>query len=116
MAKIVEIKFIYLDTMDLGHMVGKYLVDGNEYELRYTEDNQVTGYHKTGIYRMIDGELRMDTKIQITGDSYIEVNRSTGATHRVDSRYGAAIDRYDKKGRDLVQIIKNSIVEWKRLK
>ena len=92
------------------------LVQCEEYMLRYEEDSTVTEYKQTGIYRMVNGKLKKDAKVYISGDSYFKINTSAGVTEGVDARYGITIDRYDSKGRDVVEIIKRSIVEWKKLK
>ena len=82
--------------------------------LRYKPD-LVYKYTQTGVYRMVDEKLKMDELIHITGDSYLSINRSDGVAERVDSRHGMTINRYDKRDRDLVQIIKNSLVEWVKI-
>ena len=43
------------------------------------------------------------------------INRETGEITRVDSGYGTSISRYDENGRDLVEIIKKSIVAWTKI-
>jgi hypothetical protein len=115
MSKFIEVKFIYSDLMDLNHFSGTRLIEGEEYMLRYKPDDPVYEYRQTGVYRMVDGGLKMDELIHITGDSYLSINRSDGVTERVDSRHGMTINRYDKRDRDLVQIIKNSLVEWVKI-
>ncbi len=115
MTQVISVEFIYSDLMDLSPEIGNYLVDGNEYELRYIEYPPVTKPPQTGIYRIINGELIPDAKMQITGDSYIEIGPQ-GETRRVDSRIGMSIARYDSAGRDYVEIIKSSIVEWKKFR
>jgi hypothetical protein len=119
MPKIITLEFIYTDLLDIKHPLGKHLVDGEKYEMKYMETPAVTDPTQTGIYRMMDGFLvggNGDNRIAISGNSYIEINRSTGETHRVDSVYCTSTGRYDSKGRDVVEIIKKSIVEWRKLK
>lgn len=122
------IKFVYSNLMDINQPLGNFfLVEGEEYILKYEEiyplkhdETKKPGMPiSTDEYR-IDadglGRLIKKSRIEIMGNSYISVNRSTGETIRVDSRYGTRIDRYDDRGRDLVAIIKKSIVEWGKIK
>jgi hypothetical protein len=111
------IKFVYNNLMGFDPWVGKFLVEGEEYELMYEETPKMTMPVPTGGYRIDDaGNLIQSTKIKITGNSYIDINRSTGETNRIDARYGTSLDRHDKAGRDLVAIIKSSIVVWTKLR
>ena len=96
--------------------IGTYLVEGEEYEVKYRETQELTMPIPTGGYRIDDeGKLVRSTKIQITGDAYMNINRATGEMCRIDSRYATNIDRHDKNGRDVVDIIKKSIIEWTRI-
>ena len=110
------IKFVYSNLMDIDPRVGNFLVDGEEYVLKYEEIKKLEMPVPTGGYRIdADGRLIKLSRIEITGNSYISVNRATGEFSRVDSRYGTTIDRPDDRGRDLVEIIKKSIVEWTKI-
>ena len=117
MPDIRTIKFVYSSLMEFDPWIGTYLVEGEEYEVRYEETQELTMPVPTGVY-IIDeeGNLIRSTKIQISGNAYMSINRTTGEMSRIDSRYVTSIDRYDKNGRDLVDIIKKSIIEWMYLK
>ncbi len=111
------IKFVYSNLMDIDPQVGNFLVDGEEYVLKYEEIKKLEMPIPTGEYRINDdGRLIKKSRIAITGNSYISMNRATGETTRIDSRYGTSMDRHDDRGRDLVDIIKKSIVEWEKIK
>lgn len=119
MSDIRTIKFVYSSLMGFDPWIGTYLVEGEEYKAKYEESQELTMSMPipTGGYRISDeGNLIRSTKIQISGDSYMSINRTTGEMSRIDSRYVTSIDRYDKNGRDLIDIIKKSIIEWMYLK
>lgn len=106
-----RIKFIYSHHLGFDPRLGKFLVEGEEYELKYEETPALTMSVPTGAYKIdADGNLVKSTKIEITGNSYINAN-----DNRIDVRYGTSLDRHDKEGRDLVEIIKNSIVAWMKI-
>jgi len=103
--------------MDINQPLGNFLVEGEEYVVKYEEMKKLEMPVPTGEYRIdADGRLIKKSRIAITGNSYISANRTTGETTRVDSRYGTSMDRHDDSGRDLVDIIKKSIVEWEKIK
>jgi mRNA-degrading endonuclease HigB of HigAB toxin-antitoxin module len=103
--------------MGIGPCVGNFLVDGEEYVVKYEETPKLKMPFPTGVYRMdADGTLDKLSRIEITGNSYIGINRITGQIDRIYSRYITSIDRHDNKGGDLVAIIKKSIVEWVKIK
>jgi hypothetical protein len=110
------IKFVYNNLMAFDPLHGIFPVEGEEYVLKYEEIKKLEMPVPTGGYRIdADGRLIKSSRIEITGNSYISVNRATGEFSRVDSRYGTTIDRHDDRGRDLVEIIKKSIVEWTKI-
>lgn len=110
------IKFVYSSLMGFDPWIGTYLVEGEEYEVKYEETKELTMPIPTGGYRIDDeGKLIRSTKIQIAGDAYMNINRATGEMCRIDSRYVTNIDRHDKNGRDLVGIIKKSIIKWTKI-
>lgn len=116
MPDIRTIKFVYSSLMGFDPWIGTYLVEGEEYEVKYEETKELTIPVPTGGYRIDDeGKLIRSTKIQIAGDAYMNINRTTGEMCRIDSRYVTNIDRHDKNGRDLVGIIKKSIIEWTKI-
>jgi hypothetical protein len=123
------IKFVYSNLMAFDPLHGIFPVEGEEYEVKYEETPELTtplstGVYtrelttplSTGVYRINgEGKLIRPVRIEITGNSYGKINRETGEITRVDSGYGTSISRYDENGRDLVEIIKKSIVAWTKI-
>jgi hypothetical protein len=94
--------------------IGKFLVEGEEYVMKYAETPDLTMPLSTGVYRINgEGKLIRPARIVIMGNSYGKINSETGEITRVDSR--TSISRYDKNGRDLVAVIKKSIVTWTKI-
>jgi hypothetical protein len=110
------IKFVYNNLMAFDPLHGIFPVEGEEYEVKYEETPELTTPLSTGVYRINgEGKLIRPVRIEITGNSYGKISRETGEITRVDSGYGTSISRYDENGRDLVEIIKKSIVAWTKI-